>query len=129
MLQILINLFIALTCQIASVTLLKHETFKTYLGAISDIETIFSEKIRSATWGWMVLRMKNAGSEGITSVREKLLSIWTTSSMVGLSPEFSWTHNKAIWIILVMSPNEPDPVVNVRSIIFDTVPFCQLFHA
>lgn len=77
----------------------------------------------------MLLRMKNAGSAGTGSVIEKLLSIRTSVPMVGRSVTLSWTHNKPMWILLMMSRNELDPVFNIGSIILTTVPLLQLFHA
>lgn len=82
----------------------------TYLGTRSDIVTLFNEEVeglkfildtsglskpilpdeelnsrRSGVPGLELLRMNNAGSNGSGSVKDELLSIRTTKSIVGLS--------------------------------------------
>lgn len=79
--------------------------------------------------GFVLVCMKNAGSEGTASVKEKLLSMRTTEAIVGLSAMSSWTHNKPMWMHLIMSRIESEPSLNVGSIKLEAVPSLQLFHA
>lgn len=73
--------------------------------------------------------MKKAGSDGIARLKEELLSMRTTEPMVGLSEASSWTHNRPMWMHLIMSRRESEPSLNVEAIKLETVPSFQHFHA
>lgn len=77
----------------------------------------------------MLLPINTAGSVGVASVIEKLLSIRATEAMVGLSAALSCKHNNAMCIHLNISRSEPELFANVGSITFEIVPCRQLFQA